>query len=93
MLGSGSNLLWTFTDHTRGLPIPECRGLGFVGTGITRADCQLLCDSDKLMDEEATDVTKFFFDEGMPVKVIIALLKKHYREDAIFLSMIYYWLN
>jgi hypothetical protein len=42
------------------------------------------------MDEEARYVTKFFFDEGMLVKVIIFRLKEYDREGAISPSTTYY---
>jgi hypothetical protein len=35
-------------------------------------------------------VTKVFFDEGVPVKVIIARLKEHSGEDKIYPSTVYY---
>jgi hypothetical protein len=35
------------------------------------------------MGEEARYVTKFFFDKGAPVNIIIARLKKYYGENAI----------
>jgi hypothetical protein len=46
-----------------------------------------------MVDDEGRHVSKFCFDEGTPVKVIIARLKKHYGEDAIFPSMVYHWVK
>jgi hypothetical protein len=45
------------------------------------------------MDEEARYVTKFFFDDGVPVKIVIARLRQHYRKDAISPPTVYYWVK
>jgi hypothetical protein len=42
------------------------------------------------MDEESRYVTTVFFDEGVSVKVIIARLKEHSREDKVYPSSVYY---
>jgi hypothetical protein len=45
------------------------------------------------MDEKVKYVTEFFFDEGMPVKVIIARLKDHYGANVVSRSTVSYWLK
>jgi hypothetical protein len=45
------------------------------------------------MNEEARYVTKFFFDEEMPVKAIIDRLKEHYGENAISPFTVHCWVK
>jgi hypothetical protein len=45
------------------------------------------------MDEEARHMTKFLFDEGIPVKIIVAHPKERWEEDAISPFTVYYWVK
>jgi hypothetical protein len=45
------------------------------------------------MKFEQRCVMKFFSDEGMPGVQIVERLRKHYGEDALSRTQLYFWIN